>query len=187
MATNLLRRGLCALPRSQPFWRLAALPTTNVMATRLIQSSNKGGPKSGGHDAGGILPGNPARGGTSDINLEPGFQSRPPGPKTVEEFADPSTQKNWISYGFDYIDMREDRYLAHLIFFSFIVVIFGGSGFIFYYYPDTRLDNWSTREAFLELERRKRLGLPLIDKNYVDPAKVVLPTEEELGDTEVII
>jgi len=194
----LLRSGIVTAVRTSKSWRLSAMamsmPRAAVVASshhqqlRLIQSSNKGGPKSsGGHGNEGIYPGNPAYGGDSDIHLDPNIQRRPPGPKTAEEFANPDDQKNWISYGFDYVDMKEDRYLAHLIFFSFLVIAVGGAGFLFYYYPDLRLDNWSTREAFLELERRKRLGLPLVDKNYVDPDKVILPTEEELGDTEVII
>lgn len=37
----------------------------------------------------------------------------------------------------------------------------------------------------MELDRRERLGLPLIDPNLVDPAKIDLPTDEELGDYKV--
>jgi len=41
----------------------------------------------------------------------------------------------------------------------------------------------------LELARREANGLPLIDPNLVPPEKLLpyLPTDEELGDTEVII
>lgn len=45
---------------------------------------------------------------------------------------------------------------------------------------------WALREAFLELDRRERLGLPLIDPNYVDPAKIELPSEEELVGVEIL-
>ena len=45
--------------------------------------------------------------------------------------------------------------------------------------------DWSIREAYLELERREQLGLPLIDPNLVDPAKLDLPTDEELGSYQV--
>jgi len=49
------------------------------------------------------------------------------------------------------------------------------------------LKQWSQREAYLELRRREAEGLPLIDPNYVDPSTMDLPSEEELGDTPIII
>uniref|UniRef100_A0A7R9I294 NADH dehydrogenase [ubiquinone] 1 beta subcomplex subunit 11, mitochondrial n=1 Tax=Timema bartmani TaxID=61472 RepID=A0A7R9I294_9NEOP len=65
----------------------------------------------------------------------------------------------------------------------------GGSDFtfIFAYVPDFQLRDWAQREAFLELRRREQLGLPPIDRNLIDPEKITLPTDEELGDTEIII
>ena len=39
----------------------------------------------------------------------------------------------------------------------------------------------------MELRRREAAGLPLIDKNLVDPEKFDLPTDEELGSTEIVI
>lgn len=50
-----------------------------------------------------------------------------------------------------------------------------------------RMKNWVWREAFLELERREREGLPLVDPNYVPPETIELPSEEEIGDQEIII
>ena len=47
--------------------------------------------------------------------------------------------------------------------------------------------DWSRREAFLELRRREELGLPRIDKNLVPPEKLYLPTDEELGDSKIVI
>lgn len=41
------------------------------------------------------------------------------------------------------------------------------------------------REAFLELDRREKLGLPLIDPNLVPPENLHLPTEEELNEMDV--
>lgn len=46
---------------------------------------------------------------------------------------------------------------------------------------------WAQREAYLELERREKAGLPLIDPNMIDPAKIPLPSDEELADFEIII
>jgi hypothetical protein len=52
-----------------------------------------------------------------------------------------------------------------------------------------RAMDWHRREAFLELARREQLGLPLVDRNLVDPDKVMkqLLSDEELGDTDIII
>ena len=50
-----------------------------------------------------------------------------------------------------------------------------------------RLYEWSQREAYLLIAKRERDGLPLVDKNFIDPSKINLPSDEELGDTEVIV
>jgi len=47
--------------------------------------------------------------------------------------------------------------------------------------------SWRTREAFLELERREKEGLPLVDPDYISSDSMVLPSDEELGDVEVIV
>ncbi|GFY01953.1 hypothetical protein TNCV_5098141 [Trichonephila clavipes] len=47
--------------------------------------------------------------------------------------------------------------------------------------------DWISREAYLEMHRREKLGLPVVDKNYIDPEKIELPSDEELGDTDIII
>jgi NADH dehydrogenase (ubiquinone) 1 beta subcomplex subunit 11 len=46
---------------------------------------------------------------------------------------------------------------------------------------------WAQREAYLELARREGTGLPLIDANLIEPSRVELPSDEELGDFEIII
>lgn len=50
-----------------------------------------------------------------------------------------------------------------------------------------RMRHWAQREAFLELRRREALGLPAIDANLIDPEKIELPSEEEIGNFEIII
>lgn len=47
--------------------------------------------------------------------------------------------------------------------------------------------HWSRREAMLCLIEREKAGVPYIDRNYVDPAKLELPTDEELNGAEVMI
>lgn len=50
-----------------------------------------------------------------------------------------------------------------------------------------RLRDWAQREAFLDLDRRERRGLPAIDPYFVPPEKVILPSEAEIGDKEIIV
>ena len=49
------------------------------------------------------------------------------------------------------------------------------------------MKDWVSREAFLELARREKEGLPLIDANVVPIENIELPTDEELEDREIII
>lgn len=49
------------------------------------------------------------------------------------------------------------------------------------------LKDWAQREAYLLVREREANGLPLLDPNYVEESKIVLPSEEELGDFEIII
>ena len=137
--------------------------------------------------------------GFGDPILTPGVKLHGSRPKTVEDFANPDDDKNWVSYGFDPIFKEEDRFMAHYSSFILITCVFGGVAFIFAYYPDFKLTNWATREAYLELDRRKKQFLqengPLkpgqniiyITKDYVDPNKITLPSEEELEGFEIII
>lgn len=106
--------------------------------------------------------------------------------KSQTECAQP-VKENWVSYGFDRNNKTIDRNAMKQTFFWAVTVclIFGGFGLS--YLPDPMLRNWSQREAYLELRRREELGLPPIDRNHIDPAKIVLPSDEELGDTEIII
>lgn len=132
-----------------------------------------------------LPPSDPKQGG--DAFLYPGYKPRPPGPKTVEDFANPEGEnKNWVSYGFDYFDRANDRLMTHFHFFTMCTILGVVLVFLSFYYPDTcHLQNWAIREAYLELERREKLGLPLVDKNYIDPANMVLPSEEELKGIEI--
>ncbi|KAK9880047.1 hypothetical protein WA026_008558 [Henosepilachna vigintioctopunctata] len=95
--------------------------------------------------------------------------------------------KNWISYGFHTKDKTEDRFWTHITFFTTITLCMT-MGFLFFaYMPDHTFREWAQREAFLEIARREKNGLPLLDPNLIDLSKVQLPSDEELGDTEIII
>lgn len=111
----------------------------------------------------------------------------PKAPVTAEDFADVKTKRNWISYGYSTTDreMDEDYHKVH--FFMCVTVCLCGLTFIFMYLPDFKMQDWTMREARLELLRREKLGLPRVDRNLIDPARIELPSDEELGDTEIIL
>ncbi|KXJ69952.1 NADH dehydrogenase [ubiquinone] 1 beta subcomplex subunit 11, mitochondrial [Aedes albopictus] len=98
-----------------------------------------------------------------------------------------STNKNWVSYGFDYKSETEDRNSMHSSFFFTVTLCLVFGTFYWAYLPDPQLQDWSQREAYLELRRREAAGLEPISKDFIDPAQIVLPSDEELGDTEIVI
>ena len=162
-------------------------PVTPPLASivRCIKTGGDEGKKRSSHGDG-IKPSDPHVGNEGgDIFVGPGVVRPPAPPKTAEDFANP--KDHWVYYGFDPVDKKNDRMYTHVVFFIMITGVFYGWSLIIYYQPDLRLDNWATREAYLELERRTRLGGPLVDRDYVPAHLIKLPTEEELGDQEVII
>ncbi|XP_026757723.1 NADH dehydrogenase [ubiquinone] 1 beta subcomplex subunit 11, mitochondrial [Galleria mellonella] len=95
--------------------------------------------------------------------------------------------KNWVSYGFDYTSKEEDTNAHHSSFFFSVSLCLVFGGFLWAYSPDMHMRDWTQREAFLELRRREKAGLPPIDPNYINPKSVKLPSESELADVEIII
>jgi len=96
-------------------------------------------------------------------------------------------KKYWVSQGYSHESEDDDINVRNRVMFSTVTLGFVLLGFLMMYMPDYKFRDWSQREAFLELARREALGLPLIDPNIIPPERMVLPTEEELGDFEIII
>lgn len=115
---------------------------------------------------------------TQNLDPKPAPQNAP------AEIKKPGT---WISYGFDDESEAEDRHRMHQTLFVTISLMVMGCGYILTYLPDFKDNEWAFREGHLELRRREKLGLPLIDPNFIDPSKFTLPTDEELKDREIII
>ncbi|XP_030369855.1 NADH dehydrogenase [ubiquinone] 1 beta subcomplex subunit 11, mitochondrial [Scaptodrosophila lebanonensis] len=109
-----------------------------------------------------------------------------PASVTAEDFANPSP-KNWVSYGFDYKSEKEDRNAAKSTFFVSVTLCLVWGTFFWAYLPDTQIRDWAQREGYLELRRREQAGVDLVSPNYVDPASIVLPSDEDLANTEIII
>lgn len=122
---------------------------------------------------------------TSKKNSETVGLAEPTG-KTETESTTVS-KKNWVSYGFDFKREEDDTNSMHSSFFFSITLCIVFGGFVFTYFPDVMLRDWAQREAYLELRRRESQGLPLIDRNLIEPSKIALPSDEELGETEIII
>ncbi|CAL8093246.1 unnamed protein product [Calicophoron daubneyi] len=107
--------------------------------------------------------------------------------KRIEEEVRELT-KDWTCTGFHDTNKYEDVYRYNLL--MFMVISFFSCGLFLYmwYLPNRGFTEWARREAFLELERRRRDGLPLVDPDLVPRSRVKLPTEEELGsDFKIII
>jgi hypothetical protein len=119
-----------------------------------------------------------------DVFLNPLLTPPPRSPSSPEDFRNPSRIGHWFPIGFDFTDPVRDKYLFHELLFYFCtcgIVI----SWLYCYGPDLKDREWARREAFLRTHKREALGLPLIDPNVVDPDRIVLPTEEELGDFHV--
>lgn len=116
------------------------------------------------------------------IKLTPEIM-RPP----IPDFSKPNQNKNWISYGYSYTDRAADIQKAHLIFFCNVTLMLVCTVFYYWYLPDPNMDDWIQREAFIKLRERELAGLPPIDKDYIPADRIVLPSDEELGDTPIII
>lgn len=95
--------------------------------------------------------------------------------------------KNWVSYGFSITDREEDRRITRGVYFMGLSVCIIGTIFVWAYYPDVSREAWSQREAYLILRDREEAGLEPIAPDYIDPTTLEMPTEEELGDVEIII
>ncbi|XP_014485221.1 PREDICTED: NADH dehydrogenase [ubiquinone] 1 beta subcomplex subunit 11, mitochondrial [Dinoponera quadriceps] len=98
-----------------------------------------------------------------------------------------SVKKKWVSYGFDTGNEADDRHGLHQTMFVVVTLCFVVGGAVIGYLPDVNNVDWAQREAYLQLRYREEHGLPLVDQNVVDPAKIYLPSDEELGDTNIII
>lgn len=108
-------------------------------------------------------------------------------PKETTKTQDQDNNKNWVSYGFSTTNQTEDRNsMKSSFFFSVTLCIVWGT-LMWAYLPDIHLRDWSQREAYLELRRREAAGLDPISRDYVAAGQMALPTDEELGDTEIII
>lgn len=105
--------------------------------------------------------------------------------ETVSETA--AKTKNWVYWGWDTKSQEDDNNYMKSTFFCSVTLCLVGGSFIYFYQPDFLMRDWAQREAYLELRRREAAGLPPISPDYIDPSLITLPSDEELGQTEIII
>lgn len=98
-----------------------------------------------------------------------------------------AVKKNWVSYGFDFKNETDDINAMNATFFFSVTLCLVIGGFLWAYLPDYGMRDWSQREGYLVLRRREQQGLAAIDANLISAEKIVLPTDEELGDLDIVI
>jgi len=94
------------------------------------------------------------------------------------------TKAWWGGYGMvpwnRKLDAIETHYLAFILVGSLVLPVF-----VFNYKNDFQgKRHWKRREAMLLVIEREKAGVPYVDRNYVDPAKLELPTDEELNGAD---
>ncbi|KAM4611091.1 NADH dehydrogenase [ubiquinone] 1 beta subcomplex subunit 11, mitochondrial [Polymixia lowei] len=82
--------------------------------------------------------------------------------------------KNPDYHGFSSDPVVDEWNMRIAFFFGISVALVIGGTFI-HYLPDHGMRQWARREAERLVKQRELEGLPLIDENYYDPSKIVLP------------
>merc|ERR1719193_1183578 len=101
--------------------------------------------------------------------------------KEILEWVRKQEEKGWESKGIYYHDKKADYIAYHNLAFCTIGVLVFGI-WAFRYYPDTRRRHWAMREAYMILRERESKGQDPICKDFIDPATIELPSDEELRD-----
>ncbi len=68
-----------------------------------------------------------------------------------------------------------------------MVGILAVPAWVLYYKRDQEWRDWSKREAYLVLREREAAGVLPVNRNYIDPAKLELPSDEELKNMDIVI
>ncbi|KAM4737652.1 NADH dehydrogenase [ubiquinone] 1 beta subcomplex subunit 11, mitochondrial [Anableps anableps] len=86
--------------------------------------------------------------------------------------------KNPDYHGFS-SDPVEDEWNMKVGFFLGISVALVVGGTFIHYLPDHGMRQWARREAERLVQLREREGLPLIEENYYDASKILLPSSNQ--------
>ncbi|XP_003341242.1 NADH dehydrogenase [ubiquinone] 1 beta subcomplex subunit 11, mitochondrial [Monodelphis domestica] len=120
---------------------------------------------------------------TGAVVTPPEVKKRPKAPEVAWQ-EDPEHEdvnlyeKNPDAHGFD-DDPFIDLWNMRIVFFLGVsVAIVLGSTFVAYL-PDHKMKEWARREAEILVKIRETQGLPLMESNYFDPKKIILPDDDE--------
>ncbi|KAM9828594.1 NADH dehydrogenase [ubiquinone] 1 beta subcomplex subunit 11, mitochondrial [Syngnathus typhle] len=86
--------------------------------------------------------------------------------------------KNPDYHGFSTDPVVDQLNMRVGFFFGISVCLVIGGTFL-HYLPDHGMRQWARREAERVILQKEMEGLPLIDENYYDPSKIILPSAEE--------
>ncbi|KAI4897147.1 hypothetical protein NFI96_015196 [Prochilodus magdalenae] len=87
-------------------------------------------------------------------------------------------QHNPDYHGFSSDPFVDEWNMRLAFFFGISMAIVVGGTFI-HYLPDHGMRQWARREAERLIKQREAQGLPLMDENYYDPSKIVLPSSSD--------
>merc|ERR1719402_1593854 len=106
--------------------------------------------------------------------------------KEILDWVEKEKSKGWESRGIFYHDKEADNQHYHMVTFLTVATLVFLT-WSWKYFPDIRQRNWAMREAYLILREREAKGQDPICKDFIDPAKIELPSEEELEGVEIVI
>uniref|UniRef100_A0A3B1JTS6 NADH dehydrogenase [ubiquinone] 1 beta subcomplex subunit 11, mitochondrial n=1 Tax=Astyanax mexicanus TaxID=7994 RepID=A0A3B1JTS6_ASTMX len=76
-------------------------------------------------------------------------------------------------------DPHVDEWNMRLAFFFGVSLVIVVGGTFIHYLPDHGMRQWARREAERLIKEREAAGLPLLDENYYDPSKIILPSSSD--------
>ncbi|VDN56342.1 unnamed protein product [Dracunculus medinensis] len=98
-------------------------------------------------------------------------------------------RREWIWFNRVAHDEYEDwkRYHSFMFILGTVMLVWATSWVVFAKPDWPHAGEWAYREAHLEILRREKADLPYISKDLIPPSRIILPSEEELGNFEIII
>ncbi|XP_030403046.1 NADH dehydrogenase [ubiquinone] 1 beta subcomplex subunit 11, mitochondrial [Gopherus evgoodei] len=120
----------------------------------------------------------PGGGAAAAVVTPPPAAAAPRQQHEEEEDMVAALRKNPDYHGFDADPVMDVWNMRLAFFFGISLCIVVGATFL-HYLPEHGMRKWARREAERMVKERERLGLPVLDSNYFDPSKLVLPAEDE--------
>merc|ERR1711963_644116 len=106
--------------------------------------------------------------------------------KEITDWVEKEMSKGWESKGLYPHDKWRDEMGYRMVFFS-IGIMLVAIVWVYRYAPDNMKRHWAMREAYLVLQERESKNMEKISRDYIDPDKIELPSDEELGDMRIYV